>query len=43
MQQEIYFQKGLEFIPQLPDLRVKRRRNSKGLKGLGASPCEQAE
>ncbi|MFA7901537.1 hypothetical protein ACEODG_29110 [Pseudomonas aeruginosa] len=40
--QDIYFHEGVEFAIGLPDLRVKRRRNSKGLKDL-ASPCEQAE
>ncbi|WP_323157625.1 hypothetical protein [Pseudomonas fulva] len=40
--QDIYFFEGVEFAVRLPDLRVKRRRNSKGLKGL-ASPREQAE
>jgi len=40
--QDIYFFAGVELAVRLPDLRVKRRRNSKGLKGL-ASPREQAE
>ncbi|MDF9618625.1 hypothetical protein P5705_13315, partial [Pseudomonas entomophila] len=43
LQQQIYFQKGVEFAPRLPDLRVKRQRNTNGLKGLGTPPCEQAE
>ncbi|BFO02405.1 hypothetical protein KNHN1_07830 [Pseudomonas guariconensis] len=37
LQQKIYFLKGLDFVSPLADFRVKRRRNSKGLKGLGAS------
>jgi hypothetical protein len=43
LQQEIYFQKGVVIASPLPDLRVKRRRNTKALKGLGTPPCEQAE
>ncbi|CAI8846939.1 hypothetical protein EMIT047CA2_20158 [Pseudomonas soli] len=36
LQQEIYFQKGLEFVRRLPDFRVKRRRKTNALSGLGA-------